>query len=110
MIAIVMVSNLCIYYFAAGLGYSPSGVGLKVDVGGVHSQIRLILNRVQPTGKRLLHQRHMWLDLSRPLRFRSPMAELNDVAWRLFQQQRVLEGLNVVVLQVLVVGEALGAL
>ena len=67
MIAIVMVSNLCIYYFAAGLGYSPSGVGLKMDVGGVHSQIRLILNRVQPAGKRLLHQRHMRLDLGRPL-------------------------------------------
>ena len=38
------------------------------------------------------------------------MAELNDIAWRLLEQQRVLEGLDVVVLQVLVVGEAFGAL
>jgi len=38
------------------------------------------------------------------------MAELNDIAWRLFEEQRVLESLDVVVLQVLVVGEALGAL
>lgn len=38
------------------------------------------------------------------------MAELNDIAWWLLEQERVLEGLDVVVLQVLVVGEALGAL
>jgi len=109
-IAIGMMSTLCIYYFATSLCYSPSRVGLKMDVGGVHSQICLMLNRVQPAGKRLLHQRHMRLDLGRPLWFRSSMAELNDIAWWLLEQERVLEGLDVVVLQVLVVGEALGAL